>query len=489
MTATTGRDPFTGTAKLAEIRARIDHPIVDVDAHQLEVVPVLLEFLRDEGGPALPERWIEYMGWARRTFRMTPEERLRTRTGMPVWWPVPTEITLDRATTQLPSLLYQRLDEIGLDFSIVYPGMGLLILTLPGMADEDLRRGSARAFNAYYAEMFRGFEDRMVPAAVIPMHTPEEAIEELEHAVGTLGHKVVVMAGDVLRPNPAFAAEHPALADQVLYQDCFGIDSPYDYDPVWEACRRLRVAPTFHSGPIGWGCRASVSRHQYNQLGGFAEGGEALAKSLFFGGVTYRFPDLRFGFLEGGVAWGQSLYCRMLEHWGKRNAEAILRLDPSRLDGARFGELIDRYGHPRVQAHRDRLVADSLWADHPEELDDWRSCGITRPEDVRDRFVPPFFFGCEGDDVLNANAFDERTNPFGARLGAMFGSDIGHFDVEDMREIVEEVYELVEDGLFTERDFRDFMCHNPIRLHGGMNADFFDGTPIEAEAKKVLSGG
>ena len=87
------------------------------------------------------------MGNSRRTFRMTPEDRLATRTGMPVWWPVPTEITLDRATTQLPSLLYQRLDEIGLDFSIVYPGMGLLIMTLPGMADETLRRGSARAFN------------------------------------------------------------------------------------------------------------------------------------------------------------------------------------------------------------------------------------------------------------------------------------------------------------------------------------------------------
>jgi len=477
---------FTGTAKLAEIRSRVDHPIVDVDAHQLEVVPVLLEFLAEVGGGALADQWIGYMGNSRRTFKMTPEERLRTRTGMPVWWPVPTEITLDRATTQLPSLLYQRLDEIGLDFSVVYPGMGLLIMTLPGMADETLRRGSARAFNTYYAEMFRGLEDRMVPAAVIPMHTPDEAVEELEHAVNTLGHKVVVMAGDVLRPNPAFAAEHPDLADQVVYQDCFGIDSPYDYDPVWQKCLELGVAPTFHSGPIGWGCRQSVSRHQYNQLGGFAEGGEALAKSLFFGGVTYRFPELRFGFLEGGVAWGQALFCRMLEHWGKRNAEAIMKLDPSRLDGAYFGELIDQYAHPRVQAHRDRLVADSLWADHPEELDDWRDCGISRPEDVRDRFVPPFFYGCEGDDVLNANAFDEKTNPSGSRLNAMFGSDIGHFDVEDMREIVEEVYELVEDGLFSERDFRDFMCDNPIRLHGGMNPDFFKGTLIEQHAAKVL---
>jgi len=32
-----------------EIRSRLDHPIVDADAHWLGPVPVFLEFLRDEG--------------------------------------------------------------------------------------------------------------------------------------------------------------------------------------------------------------------------------------------------------------------------------------------------------------------------------------------------------------------------------------------------------------------------------------------------------
>lgn len=34
----------------SELRSRLDHPIVDADAHWLEPVPVFLEFLRDEGG-------------------------------------------------------------------------------------------------------------------------------------------------------------------------------------------------------------------------------------------------------------------------------------------------------------------------------------------------------------------------------------------------------------------------------------------------------
>ena len=53
-----------------------------------------------------------------------------------------------------------------------------------------------------------------------------------------------------------------------------------------------------------------------------------------------------------------------------------------------------------------------------------------------------FFFGCEADDRLNALAFDRRLNPAGARLNALFGSDIGHFDVPDMREVLPEAYEL-----------------------------------------------
>jgi predicted TIM-barrel fold metal-dependent hydrolase len=475
--------------RLRAVRAQIDHPIVDADAHQLEVLAVVMDFVRDVGGPQMPDRLINYFMHARRAFRQTVDERSRQRTSVPVWWPVPTENTVDRAATALPGYLYERMDEIGLDFSIVYPGQGLLVLTLPGMADDELRRACARAFNLYNAEFFGPYSDRLTPTAVIPMHTPEEAIEELEFAIGELGLKAAVFAGDVLRPVPEFANAHPDLAHEVLYQDCFGIDSPFDYDPVWHKCIELKVAPTFHSGPIGWGSRRSYTRHQYNQIGGFAEGGEALAKALFFGGVTRRFPQLRLGFLEGGVTWGQSLYCRMIEHWEKRNAEAIMTLDPARLDTALFAELIDKFAHPRVQAIRDRVVQDSLWSDHPEILDDWSACGLKHESEIPDLFTRPFYFGCEGDDRMVAAAFDERLNPFGVRLNAMLGSDIGHFDVPDMREVVPKAFELVDEELIDANGFRDFAFANAVRLHGGMNPDFFKGTVVEKAAADLLAEG
>ena len=69
----------------------------------------------------------------------------------------------------------------------------------------------------------------------------------------------------------------------------------------------------------------------------------------------------------------------------------------------------------------------------------------------------------------------------------MLSSDIGHWDVPDMREVVAEAYELVEDGLISEDDFRDFAFTNAASLYTGMNPKFFEGTACEAEAKKVVS--
>ena len=70
--------------------------------------------------------------------------------------------------------------------------------------------------------------------------------------------------------------------------------------------------------------------------------------------------------------------------------------------------------------------------------------------------VSGFYFGCEADDPLNATAFNTKMNPFGARLGAIFSSDIGHWDVPDMTEVLAEAYELVDKEVVTERDFEVF---------------------------------
>ena len=78
-------------------------------------------------------------------------------------------------------------------------------------------------------------------------------------------------------------------------------------------------------------------------------------------------------------------------------------------------------------------------------------------------------------------------NPFGTALQPMLGSDIGHWDVSDIDDVMPEAYELVEDGLLDAEQFRAFACDNVIRLHGGMNPHFFDGTRVEAYARDLLA--
>jgi hypothetical protein len=101
------------------------------------------------------------------------------------------------------------------------------------------------------------------------------------------------------------------------------------------------------------------------------------------------------------------------------------------------------------------------------------------------RFVPSFYFGCEAEDPMNSWAFARRTNPFGARLNAIFGSDIGHWDVRDMREVVEESWELVDDGLIGKEDYRAFVFENPVHFWTANNPRFFEGTSVEAAVRSA----
>jgi hypothetical protein len=70
----------------------------------------------------------------------------------------------------------------------------------------------------------------------------------------------------------------------------------------------------------------------------------------------------------------------------------------------------------------------------------------------------------------------------------VFGSDIGHWDVPVMADVLEEVYEPVDDGLVTADDLRDFVFADPVRLWTSTNPRFFAGTVVEDAAAAVIRG-
>jgi hypothetical protein len=56
-----------------------------------------------------------------------------------------------------------------------------------------------------------------------------------------------------------------------------------------------------------------------------------------------------------------------------------------------------------------------------------------------------------------------------------------------MTAVIEEAFELRERELLNDEEFRDFTFANAVRLHGGMNPDFFAGTAVEEQAAKLLA--
>ncbi|MGA3400172.1 MAG: amidohydrolase family protein [Acetobacteraceae bacterium] len=472
----------------AQIHARLKHPVIDGDGHWVEYEPVFSERMRKVGGDKAADGFLAAMKTTRDALTMSVAERRRRRIAQPGFWTRQTENTLDRATAMMPRMLYERLDEFGTDFAIIYPTAGL---RLPRIHDDATRRAVIRAYNIVSAEYFRDLGDRMTPAAIIPMHTPDEAIAELEYATKQLGAKAGMFGSGMARRVASVTPTDPDTARLAVWYDVLGIDSDYNYDPVWAKCEELGIAPTFHSSGNNQGLRLSPTNFVYNHIGHFAAAGHAVAKGIFLGGVTRRFPKLRFAFLEGGVGWGCQFFGDLLEHWERRNRKALEHMDPKKLDRSLLMSLVEKHGYDDMAAV---LRQQDGWPD-PElaqltggldELDDFAACKITRKEDWRDLFITPFYFGCEADDRTNAWAFS-KGNPFGAQINAIYSSDIGHFDVIDMRDPLPEAFELVEHGLLTEDNFRDFTFANSVRLWGTQNPKFFEGTVVAKQAAALLA--
>jgi predicted TIM-barrel fold metal-dependent hydrolase len=465
---TTMAPAFVPGDDVAGIRRRLGHPVVDADGHLVEFMPMVIDCLREVAGDAVADRFVEF-----RRSPFTSGGFLPTR----VFFGNP--LGLDRMTVMLPDLLHRRLEEIGLDFALLYPTSGLSVLTIP---DDELRQAAARALNTYYSRVFAEHRDRLEPVAVIPAFSPAEAVAELEYAVGTLGLKAIVLSGVVprtLRPDGTAAP----------WVDTLGHDSIHDYAPLWRRCVELGVAPAFHGIGYGWGTRVSATNYVHNHLGNFAAAQEGTCRSLIMGGALARHRGLRLSFLEGGVTWAAQLYTDLLGHHDKRNKEAVKQFDPARFDPVEAAALFDRFATGPLRNYASRVEEGARPFSDPRVAvhgsDDFAESGISGPDDIIWIFTQQLSFGCEADDPMNALAFDRSRLPHRIHLNAMFASDIGHWDVPNVRDVLPEAWELVEEGYVTEKDFADFTCGNVVRLLTDMNPRFFEDTAV-ADAVRPL---
>src|SRR5262249_45400380 len=163
-----GRKPMSGHAHPApaQIRSRLDHPVIDGDGHWVEFDPVFAERMRKVGGDLAADGFLAALKTTTDALSMSVDERRRRRIPQPAFGSRQAENTLDRATAMMPKLLYERLPEFGTDFAIIYPTAGL---RLPRIQDDATRRAVIRAHNVVSPDACHNLGDRSTPSATTPV--------------------------------------------------------------------------------------------------------------------------------------------------------------------------------------------------------------------------------------------------------------------------------------------------------------------------------
>lgn len=462
----------------------LGYPVIDADGHLIELVPAALPYLRESLGAKAFDRYRDATAALTSRLGSGGDERWATRTPQGGWWSSAVNNSRDLAAFVAPKLLHERLPEVGIDYSVLYP---TLALAAAGIEDDELRVGLCRGWNDYFAHIYGPYADRMTVAGLIPMNTPEEAIAELDHCKA-IGIKVVSIPHMVLRSIEKATPSPWRYPGQTHWCDFFTLDSAYNYDPVWERFRQHGYAVTIHVGvgaaPLGW--YHWVSNFVANHVGSFSSACQPVCKAFLLGGFTKRFPDLPVAFQECGASWAVTLLSDVIEHWEKRNTATMRKVfDPALYDAAAYRHWLETYGHDQLAAIDGdidaALRATLLIGSPPPNLDEFAAIDVASEDDLIDRFVPHFWFGCEADDRTVMTAFANH-NGIGRDLKVMLGSDIGHFDTPAMDDVVPHARSLVERGLLDEQQLQALLFTNAHELFTAANQRFFEGTAISGQS-------
>lgn len=349
-------------------------PIVDADGHVFE----------------------EYDGLRRRMPAIFQPELVRKRSIFPDLGHlhVQTGVTPPTAFNAVgPDGWKQFAQDLGLEAAVLFPSFGLGFTAITNV---QWARAAARAYNDWLADTYLAVEPRFRGMALVPTQDPQAAAAELRRCVGELG-----FCGAVL-PTSGF-------------QPHFGRK---EYWPLYEAANELGCAVAFHGGAhdaLGLESQETFAAihalgHPFGILANFA--------GLTFNGVFDRFPNVRFAFLEAGVAWLMTALERF-----ESSHRAFIPYDPD-------GELL--------QLPSNTNVAEYL-------------IGLMRSHRV--------FIGVEGDEALIPFAVKTiGSQPF------VFSSDFPHEVNTDICR--HEVEELLESGELTDADKRAILRENAESLYG-----------------------
>ncbi|WP_206020813.1 amidohydrolase family protein [Roseococcus sp. SYP-B2431] len=191
--------------------------------------------------------------------------------------------------TSFEQLRTQALDGFGARIAIcncLYGG--------PAMYSEDLGAAICRATNLWMAREWLDRDPRLRASIVVPVQSPELAVEEIERCAPDRRFVQVLM----------FAAGEQPLGRRPHW-------------PIYEAAQRHGLPIGIHAGSSHRHPNSGIGWTQYllQDHAAFAQTFQAQLLSLLAEGVFSRFPTLKFVLMESGFTWLPPFMWRAVKMW------------------------------------------------------------------------------------------------------------------------------------------------------------------------------
>jgi uncharacterized protein len=215
------------------------------------------------------------------------------------------------------------MEDVGIEATVLYPTTAL---SYGKIVNRDWAIAATRAYNDWLADTYLAEGSMFKGMALLPIQEPEAAAVELRRVVKELG-----MQGAML-PSTTFAGHLGAR----------------QFWPIYEEADRLGCAMAIHGG-----CHENFQLDDMNVYAPVHALGHPFGQMTSFAGVVFnglpdKFPNVRWAFLEGGIAW--LLLC--LERFN-RSWETHVDYDPRKeLIPLREGERVSDYVRRHIKEGR-----------------------------------------------------------------------------------------------------------------------------------------
>jgi predicted TIM-barrel fold metal-dependent hydrolase len=218
------------------------------------------------------------------------------------------------------------LDEVGIETTVLYPTAGVASANI---VNPDWAVDATRAYNDWLSDTYLKHSKRFKGLALLPQPVlnPQAAADELRRAVTDL-----CMCGAVIPSNSLYA---PPLGTPT-------------YFPIYQVANDLGCCIAIHGGVHGGMGMDGLDPYAAVHAIGHPLGQMISLVAMVFNGVPERFPKVRFGFLEGGVAW--FLFC--LERFDRSFDSHVMRDLRGAYLKLRAGEKVSDYVSRLVKSRR-----------------------------------------------------------------------------------------------------------------------------------------